>query len=669
MAERTPYKLIGALALMVSVVSTCVTAQSPDVPPLAQPTPKLPKGALTNEELTVMDLALTTMMADRSDLGFRKDYIDDPFRLTVVQRALDEPLSLIEWNYGWDEFLLTEKTADEILARAASDLDCALEPNAAPTVPRTEKRGMSFKGVPDAWTAPLERLDQAVFAANDAMTQKVLASISEDDLSFLISYLPCHFAQGERPEGCPEVVAYTEHPRFLQVMQQFDLASLIATARLLSREVDAFVDSISSIADKWPLKEPLVIEGRCGRIVIGTTRDDSWERAQLDGASIVIEPGGNDHYSGPLCAAGNLKGEANPLVCVSVDFSGNDTYYAPGLRSFGSGVLGIAHHVDVSGDDTYRSGPFSQGSGVFGVGILSDRAGDDIYEADELVQGAGAVGVGLLMDLDGFDTYRGAIYAQGFGYIRGFGLLTERHGYDCYYAGGRYDAYPVWGQFLISMSQGYGFGSRSAASGGIGILHDRDGKDYYCAEVFSQGGSYWYAIGALIDDNGNDHYQSEVYSQGAGVHLSTGILLDRAGDDTYSSLNQAQGFAHDLSVGWLIDEGGNDQYSGLSNAQGVAVTNSVAGLIDRSGDDSYICRDMNRGTAYGGITRGYGNIGFLIDMAGKDVYADPFASNGGWWEYGNWAVGIDVGDSSWVVKTDKEGKEISRALIIPEVTK
>jgi len=153
------------------------------------------------------------------------------------------------------------------------------------------------------------------------------------------------------------------------------------------------------------------------------------------------------------------------------------------------------------------------------------------------------------------------------------------------------------------------------------------------------------------------------------VHLSTGILLDRGGNDIYASLNQAQGFAHDFSVGWLIDESGDDQYTGISNSQGVAVTNSVAGLIDRSGNDSYVCREFNRGTAYGGPTRGYGNIGFLIDMGGVDAYADPYASNGGWWEYGNWAVGIDVGDDWWEIEKDKDGKEISRILNIPGVSK
>lgn len=671
MTDDTSPKLTSALTLLVGIsciLCSAVSALALDVPPLDQPTPELPYGSLTKEELTLIDLALATMMADRSDLGFRKNYVDDPFRLHVVQKALDEPLSLIDWTYAWDAFLLNEKTTAEILAKAAVDLDSGPGTDLAVADSSPKKVSWPARGIPESWKGPLKRLDEAVFAANGRMTDKVLASLTEEELFFLTSYLLCHFSHDE-VEGCPEVVAYTGHPLFLKAMEKFDLASLIAAARDLSSGVDAFIEAVGATASSWPVKKPLLIDGLCGTIAIGTAGDDSWRMSDLGAPAILIDPAGDDHYLGAIGAAGNLEGESNPVVSVSIDFSGSDTYAASSSRAFGSGVLGIAQHVDLDGDDTYRSGMFSQGCGVFGVGILLDKAGNDIYEADALVQGAGAIGVGLLIDLLGFDTYRGAIYAQGFGYVRGFGLLTDRHGYDCYYAGARYDSYPVWGQFIISMSQGYGFGMRSAASGGIGILHDRDGKDYYNAEVFSQGGSYWFAIGALIDDNGNDHYQSEVYSQGAGVHLSTGIVLDRAGNDTYSSLHQAQGFAHDLSVGWLIDEGGDDQYSGITNAQGVAVTNSVAGLIDRAGLDGYICRDPNRGTAYGGPTRGYGSIGFLIDMAGADSYADPFASNGGWWEYGNWAVGIDVGDDWRQVETDENGNELSRTLRIPEVTK
>jgi len=665
--------LLRLYALMIPIVVLLLpglsSAQMQDLPPLEQPTPKLESGSLTENELAVIDAALATINMQRSDMNFRKDYVDDPYRLRVVQRALDEPLSLIEWNYGWDAKLLEEKSVSELLGYIASDLDSPVPADIKSIeVEPTSIARYSDPKIPESWRMPLSRLDSAVYFATTSMNERVLASLTDADMNFLPMYIPCHFSDVPM-EGCPQGVDYQTLDEFLGPIKRFDLSSLISVSQTLTNEVDIFIESIKPVLSDCTLKEPLAIETESGLVLIGTLKNDHYRMNEWSQVSILIDPGGNDVYEGAVAVAGNLTGEANPLVSVVVDFAGDDVYLAGNERSFGSAALGIAELVDVSGNDTYRSGYISQGAGVFGAGILLDKEGNDIYDCDLLGQGAGAIGVGLLVDLKGYDNYRGAMYVQGFGYTRGFGLLTDRHGYDSYYAGGRYDAYPVWGQFLISMSQGYGLGMRSDASGGIGILHDRDGKDYYNAEVFSQGGSYWYGIGALIDDNGNDHYQSEVYSQGAGVHLSVGIMLDRAGNDTYASLNQAQGFAHDYSVGWLIDEGGDDQYTGETNSQGVAVTNSVAGLIDRAGNDGYICRDPNRGTAYSGTTRGYGNIGFLIDMMGVDLYGDPCAKNGGWWEYGNWACGIDVGDDWWVIEKDAEGKEISRRLTIPGVTK
>ncbi|MFC2173547.1 hypothetical protein ACFLU6_13080, partial [Acidobacteriota bacterium] len=277
------------------------------------------------------------------------------------------------------------------------------------------------------------------------------------------------------------------------------------------------------------------------------------------------------------------------------------------------------------------------------------------------------VGVGLLSDSNGRDSYHAAFYAQGFGFTRGWGMLTDRDGYDNYYAGGKYDAWPTWGPYILSCSQGYAFGIRPVASGGIGIIHDRNGKDYYSAEVFSQGGSYWFGIGAMIDDNGSDQYIAQVYSQGAGVHLSTGIVLDRAGNDNYSCDHQSQGFAHDYSVGWLIDEGGNDNYSAKRNAQGCAVTNSVAGLIDRAGNDGYLCQEPDKGSSYGETVRGFGNMGIQLDMAGKDTYSYTMAHDGAWWTMQSWYVGVDVGDDWWLEEKDDDGELTGKKLIIPGV--
>jgi hypothetical protein len=98
------------------------------------PAPALDQGALTGDELALIDLGLSSINMTWSDMGFRKDYVDDPFRLEIAQRALDEPYFLVLWNYEWDDFLLTPKTPAQILMRAATDLDSDLH-NTVPLSP------------------------------------------------------------------------------------------------------------------------------------------------------------------------------------------------------------------------------------------------------------------------------------------------------------------------------------------------------------------------------------------------------------------------------------------------------------------------------------------------------------------------------------------------------
>ncbi len=646
-------------------------------PPYAAP--EISAGSLTGEEIRVWEAALHSILLEWEDMRFKKDYVDDPYRLDAVQRALDDPVSLIEWNYGWDAFLLEGKATSDILFRAAGDLDCGITKKKAGKIIPDDHTISSWTryGFTAEWSRNFSLTEHAVSNASEAVKAEALGSLTDEELAFLRSYLLCRFEEEEKLEGveCPEEEEYGADEMFLESMEHYDIEALLKAAVKLVGALEELLPGIEEYGEQWGVETQTMIERDYGNILMGTEGDDVWLMEEWGPAAILIDPGGNDIYRGQVCAAGNFIGEKNPLISLLIDISGDDTYIAEGKRAAGSGVLGIAVHYDLDGDDIYRSGKFSQGCGLFGVGILDDRRGDDIYYADLLVQGAGAAGIGLLQDSAGRDNYQAAFYAQGFGYTLGWGMLTDRDGYDHYYAAGKYDAWPTWGTWMLSCSQGYAFGIRPVASGGIGILHDRNGKDFYSAEVFSQGGSYWYGIGALIDDNDNDQYTAGVYSQAAGVHLSAGILLDRSGNDDYTCDHQAQGFAHDFSVGWLIDEAGNDNYSAKTNAQGCAVTNSTAGIIDREGDDGYLCRDAKKGSSYGETTRGYGNIGIQIDMKGRDSYSYPEAGDGKWWTLQSWYAGIDVGDDWYVVedskqKTDEEtGVKVEppRRLIIPGI--
>lgn len=339
----------------------------------------------------------------------------------------------------------------------------------------------------------------------------------------------------------------------------------------------------------------------------------------------ILDLGGDDVYDLPAAPT-----DAPRFVA---DLSGNDTYLSRGTAQ-GAGIGCVDVLVDAAGDDTYRADHFSQGAGLLGVGILADFAGDDIYTARWCAQGGAFLGIGLLYEGGGNDGYNADIYAQAFGYAKGFGALLEREGNDSYRAGWKYEDSRYPNRAHIAMSQGFGFGMRPwsigiGTDGGIGALSDRAGDDVYASDFFSQGGSYWYAFGILHDGEGADRYTAGQYSQGSGIHLSFGALLDDAGDDMYDAYHGLeQGNAHDWSAGCLEDLSGNDSYRGSTASQGSALNVSVAWLLDRSGDDRYYVLNTDTTGSQGGGNynrpRKHGALGMLLDFGGgADSYTDP----------------------------------------------
>ena len=175
-------------------------------------------------------------------------------------------------------------------------------------------------------------------------------------------------------------------------------------------------------------------------------------------------------------------------------------------------------------------------------------------------------------------------------------------------------------------------------------MFDKEGNDFYNADVFAQGASYWYALGGLIDENGNDHYLATEYAQGAGIHCSVGYLLDEQGDDQYfSRFGPSQGSGHDYSVGVLIDKSGNDAYQ-VSGGQGVGLNNSVGIFIDGDGDDTYLTTEQNgQGDANISYKRNFGGIGIFLDLNGNDYYPSKrSADNNKIWRQGSIGIGLDV---------------------------
>ncbi|HET7489684.1 MAG TPA: hypothetical protein VFJ85_17280 [Acidimicrobiales bacterium] len=166
------------------------------------------------------------------------------------------------------------------------------------------------------------------------------------------------------------------------------------------------------------------------------------------GASILVDRGGNDVYSGKTGAngAGHVFG-----VGMLFDEGGNDTYLAVRNSTGFALVGGIGVFRDFGGDDVYdyyMPAPLdpnapNQTNGAGGV-IDDEGVCDNLPRYD--VGGANVAGVGVAVDDAGNDRYRGGFTPDflapapapgrggslGFGNNQGTGVLLDRAGADSY---------------------------------------------------------------------------------------------------------------------------------------------------------------------------------------------------------------------------------------------
>lgn len=363
-----------------------------------------------------------------------------------------------------------------------------------------------------------------------------------------------------------------------QILLEADSGELMSIAKRLSDEYpdDVYIADGSS--------QPISTEKQ---IIIGSIRNDTYILKNCN--RIIIDPAGDDIY---------LSSESFTAGC------------ATDCISFIS---------DLKGNDTYISKEFSLGVGIkSGVGFIDDRCGNDIYNGGFASMGAGFSGVGMLIDRGGNDRYTASGFAQGFGFTKGIGILNDFSGDDIFTVAGGIPDHREEG-YHSHLSQGFGFGIRDIAGGGIGALMDFSGNDRYFGEYFVQGSSYWYALGLLYDRNGDDSYTARRYSQGAGTHFTTGILSDRGGNDSYTSWGVSQGCGHDYSNGVLLDYSGDDNYSSVWLSQGAGNANGNGILIDFSGNDNYN-HEKTDGQGWGNEDRMTYSFGMLYDCSGDDHF-------------------------------------------------
>lgn len=368
-------------------------------------------------------------------------------------------------------------------------------------------------------------------------------------------------------------------------------------------------------------------------VVIGGTGDNTYDMSYLQR---VLDLGGNDTYIWPEDFYASKHGSTH----VIIDVGGNDTYRSDSaFAGPGVGVFGGAIIDDFSGNDTYTSTKLgSMAMGLFGIGIILDRAGDDTYTntgpESGWSQGVGFYGVGMIIDREGRDTYHAEKLSQGVGGPRGFGAIIDGGGHDIYQANGpNYgSAYATPGVYL-GMSQGFGFGVRGYAAGGVGLIDDMSGNDQYIAGEFSQGGGYYFGLGLIRDHAGHDLYHANRYGQAFAAHQAAGILIDDAGDDTYWSMTAAsQSGVWDESVTLLLDKSGNDAYRCDGLGIGAASMQAIGIFIDLEGDDRYSANPGATIGQSGSNTYHYDSAGVMsfsgfFDLGGNDAYPSAVRAN------------------------------------------
>ncbi len=533
--------------------------------------------------------ALTKLRMTLHDLDFKKDVVESEFVFPEARRFLHDPLALPTY-------------AGELMDKLRRARYC---------VPQTN----TIQQIYEAALAIQSLLPKPNRAAFEAWAMEFISD--KADRRCLV---PDLFRRDEALELQDDELANA----VLDV--PLDRTALLTAFDRLSRAVEQAATKLGT--NDFTTDTPL------GKIICTSESRQTF----TDEAFLIIATGNDNLF---LNSAGGANGLAGRPISIVIATGHGNRYVSTNIVAQGAGLFGIGILADFGSNSTFTARHIAQGAGLFGCGALITGKGRQKFEADSFCQGAGMFGAGILWQRGGDTIYHAADKSQGFGGVNGYGVLFDAGGDDSYFAGGKYPCSWTPGQ-NFSLSQGFGFGMRPFAGGGIGVLCDLAGNDRYEAGVYGQGASYWYSLGLLLDREGNDTYKAYQYCQGAGIHLSNGALIDWSGNDTYNAHAICQGAAHDYSVGMLIDRAGNDSYTGDSTAQGAALYNSFAMLFDRGGDDRYVGTDPKQSQASGhdGARREYGSIALLLDLGGNDFYSQGQTNNTMWTKpfYG---VGMD----------------------------
>ncbi|HRJ27426.1 MAG TPA: hypothetical protein PLO61_07965 [Fimbriimonadaceae bacterium] len=580
-------------------------------------------GQLTADEKRGLEEALYLGNMTLKDLEFERKAFSDPFRMPLVNLSLDKPIETSAVLMGLHQDSMGQSLSKLLMAASEKGFG------------ESQRIPLATSPIPPADDVPAELRSSVgllvadmLFASSEirAATEK----LTPEERRQLIESLPAWAV--EEPRVKFDFVRSTPLPQrsILALLNRVNLPRIRRAAVYLAEAVERTIPALN--------RTPTTLQGRIKTrmggmtVVVAGKGNDTHPDSD---AALVIDLGGDDTYTG---RAGAGIGYASVLI----DLGGQDRYQVPD-GSIGAGILGVGLAYDFGGDETFRGGALTFGAGLAGVGAFIKTGGNNWYESSVLTQGFGQLGIGILLDQSGRDRYDCQLFGQGAARTQGVGWLIDRGGSDSYRAGGLSLNSPLFTGVHYSFAQGFASGYREdtgGLSGGIGLLTDHSGDDFYLSETYAQAASYWFSCGSLWDASGNDAYVGHHYVQSSAMHLCSTYLFDLAGDDGYmTKVGASHAIGHDYGVAMFLDRQGNDLYFSKDSTPGVGNANGLAIFLDAQGEDRY-----QGPPGKGNAARGSGSLGVFVDLGGQDVYRVGLADGQGA-VTDSWGVALDQPDA------------------------
>ncbi|MBS1721599.1 MAG: HEAT repeat domain-containing protein [Armatimonadetes bacterium] len=593
-------------------------------------------GQLTEAEQQGIEDSLMVGGFQLKDLKFERKPFKDPWRQAYVDFTIDDPLSAASDLLRWHSLAQTSGASALLAASIKRGFSDQVR-NVPPPAPVSVASGQ----IPAPVAAIVGRLVGAM-VVSDSEIRAALAKLDAKEQRELIEGLPVWAVEEPKVKFSFVKGETARQARLLELLAKVDLARIRAASVVLTAAVEKAVTELKAAKAEMSGKVRLQVAGL--PVVVAGTGNDVHDETD---ARLTVDLGGDDTYKG-------RHGAGVGYSSVLIDLGGDDHYEVKDL-SVGAAELGIGIAFDCGGRDTFRGQSLCFGAGLAGVGVFEKVGGDDDYSATALAEGFGQFGIGLCLDTGGNDRYGVKLFGQGAARTQGVGWLVDRAGNDEYRAGGLSMNEPLFTGVSYSFAQGYGSGYRDdtgGLSGGIGLLTDIAGDDFYLGDTYMQAASYWFATGSLCDFAGNDTYSGYHYCQASAMHCCSAYLFDLAGNDAYvTKFGASLAIGHDYGVAFLLDRLGDDIYAARDSTPGVGNANGLGIFVDGDGIDRY---DGPPGQGNG--ARGTGSLGVFVDLNGPDKYRSGLAD------------GEASSSSNWGTAYDAESKAAASQAAQPHVS-